>query len=417
VHPSPDGFRALQRDAKLVFTLIIWKSRIARFALGVRMIELDPRDRLSHPQSSKFPISAMIIGAVAILGCGGFFYWQYVAQGSSYAEVYRRLGISSLPAALERLPQVQSRLDQLSREPCYRAAIYALADALLEAGYPRETDISLLSFAKRCGESDEILVRRYKALSGASDFSAALGVANDLVKSDPADAQVRYWRGNAYEELKDFARALNDYVNTVQLMGDPDTISASHFYDISRMYAALGRYCDAIAPIETYISFKPSENRTTQLTRLIAEYADKGNCDARYAMGTARVARVPFPGMTGVTTLVAMVNGVAGNFLLDTGATYVAVTPAFASKAKLNAETGTQLSLKTVGATSFADLAYAATVAVGKAEAQGVAVAVVRGAANPFGGQLDGLLGMSFLARFKLNVSQSTIEFTALPLR
>ena len=97
--------------------------------------------------------------------------------------------------------------------------------------------------------------------------------------------------------------------------------------------------------------------------------------------------------------------------------TTVAVTPAFASKAKLGVETGTQLPIKTVGGIASADLAYAATVAVGKAEAQGVAVAVIRGTPNPFGGGLDGLLGMSFLARFKLDVSPSAIELTALPLR
>jgi clan AA aspartic protease (TIGR02281 family) len=380
------------------------------------MIELDPRDRLPYPNRRKFPVFTMI-GAIAVLGGSGFFYWQYVAQRSNHIEIYRQLGISSLPATVELLPQVQSRLDQLSREPCYRAAIYDLADALLEAGYPREADTSLLSFAKRCGQSDEILVRRYTALVQASDFSAALRVADDLVKSDPADARVRYWRGNVHEKLKNFTLALTDYINTVQLLGDPDTVSANHFYDISRMYAALGRYCDAITPIETFISFKPAENRTTQLTSLIAEYADKANCDAHYAAGTARVARVPLPGMIGVTTLVVVINGVAGNFVLDTGATYVAVTPAFASKARVNVETGTQLPMKTVGGTAFADLAYATTVAVGKAEAQGVAVAVVRGTPDLFGDRLDGLLGMSFLARLKLNVSLSAIEFTAIPLR
>jgi len=345
------------------------------------MIELDPQDRLQRFDESRFSsLTKITVGVWAILIValfgGGFLYWYHLSQGPNYAHVYANLGIAPLPPTVELQPQVQNRLDQLSREPCYRAAIYGLADALLEAGYPRETDTSLISFAKRCGESSEILVRRYKALFRASDFAGALRVADDLVKSDPADAQVRYWRGNVYEELKDFARALTDYVNTVQLMGDPVTISVNHFYDISRMYAALGRYCDAITPIETFISFKPAENRSTQLTRLIAEYAEKGNCDAHYATGTTRIARVPFPGMIGVTTLVVVINGIAGNFLLDTGATYVAVTPAFASKARLSVETGTQLSIKTVGATAFADLAYATTVAVGKAEAQGVAVAV-----------------------------------------
>jgi aspartyl protease family protein len=358
-------------------------------------------------------ISAVLI-VVALFG-GGLAYW--LSQRANYSHVYAALGIASLPSTVELQPQVRNLLDQLSREPCYRDAIYDLADTLLEAGYPRETDTTLISFAKRCGDSDELLMRRYKALFRASDFSAALRVADDLVKSDPADAQVRYWRGNVYEELKDFSRALTDYINTVQLMGAPFTISVNHYYDISRMYAALGRYCDAITPIETFISFNPAKNRSTQLSKLIAEYAGKENCDAHYAMGTTRVARVPFPGMIGLTKLVAVVNGISGNFLVDTGATYVSVTTAFASKARLSLESGTQLPIKTVGGNAVADLAYATTVAVGKAEARGVPVAVIRGTSDPFGDRLDGLLGMSYLARFRLNISESAIDLAALPLR
>jgi predicted aspartyl protease len=95
----------------------------------------------------------------------------------------------------------------------------------------------------------------------------------------------------------------------------------------------------------------------------------------------------------------------------------VAVTPDFASKAKLKMEVGTQLSIKTVGGSGFADLGYASTISVGKAQAQGIPVAVIRGAADPFGARLDGLLGMSFLARFSVNVSQNSIELTAIPIR
>jgi ribosomal protein S18 acetylase RimI-like enzyme len=57
--------------------------------------------------------------------------------------------------------------------------------------------------------------------------------------------------------------------------------------------------------------------------------------------------------------------------------------------------------------------AYASTISVGKAQAQGVPVAVIQGASDPFGARLDGLLGMSFLARFSVSVSQNTIELTA----
>jgi clan AA aspartic protease (TIGR02281 family) len=381
------------------------------------MIKLDPQDRLSYAKPRNNPILAAIIVAIVAVGCGGFYYWYTFLQGPNYSEVYRQLGISKMPLALELKPAVRTQLDQLSHEPCYRNAVIGLADAMLDAGYPRDADTSLLNFAQRCGQSGDILIRRYQALYRASDFLAAARIADILVQSDPADARVRYWRGNAYEELKDFAHALTDYINSVQLFGEPDTIAVNNFYDISRMYAALNRYCDAITPIETYISFNPASRRTTQSTKLIAEYVEKGNCDAHYASGSARVSRLSFPGTSGLNVLVVVVNGTPGNFLLDTGATYVAVTPDFASKVKLKIEAETQLPMKTVGGAALADLGYATTVAVGKAEAQGVPVAVIRGTADPFGSRLDGLLGMSFLARFKVNLSQNAIELTAIPLR
>jgi clan AA aspartic protease (TIGR02281 family) len=121
--------------------------------------------------------------------------------------------------------------------------------------------------------------------------------------------------------------------------------------------------------------------------------------------------------MTGVNTLIVTINGVSGNFLLDTGATYVAVTSNFGLKAKLNMENAIQLPIKTVGGNIVADLSYAATVNVGTGQAHSVPVAVLRGSADPFGNRLDGLLGMSFLARFQLNLSPDTIELKTLPLR
>ena len=83
----------------------------------------------------------------------------------------------------------------------------------------------------------------------------------------------------------------------------------------------------------------------------------------------------------------------------------------------MHIESAGLLPMKTAGGTALADLGYASTISVGNAEAEGVAVAVIRGSNDPFGGHLDGLLGMSFLARFNLRLSQDGIELTAIPLR
>jgi aspartyl protease family protein len=73
--------------------------------------------------------------------------------------------------------------------------------------------------------------------------------------------------------------------------------------------------------------------------------------------------------------------------------------------------------MKTVGGRTLADIGYANSVSVGKAEALGVVVAVHRNDDNPFGNRIDGLLGMSFLSRFNMTLSPNAIELTAIALR
>jgi clan AA aspartic protease (TIGR02281 family) len=380
------------------------------------MIEIDPQDRLLHFTAKKGragTVIALTLAAIAIFGAG-IFYWIFVSQ--TFADVYKQLNIAPLPITVEFRPKIYSRLDQLKREPCYSEAIVELSDELLDVGYPRESAAIVLAFANRCGsaENTSLLSRAYIGLTEVSDFSGALQIANQLVDLHPESATFRYSRGATFEQLKRFSDALSDYMTSLQLVGNLSEIAVDNFYDISRMYAASGRYCDAISPIETFISFNPVKNRTPQLTKIIAEYANKGACETKYARGSSRVQLLGAPNGY---ILSVIVNGVVGNFLLDTGATYVAVTPDFSQRAKVNIEAADRLPIKTVGGNTLADLGYANSVSVGNAEAQGVAVAVVRGSSDPFGHGLDGLLGMSFLARFNVRLSQNGIELKAIPLQ
>jgi tetratricopeptide (TPR) repeat protein len=330
-----------------------------------------------------------------------------------FRDLYAKLSISRLPASVERQPAISSRLEQLNREPCYRDAISALADALLDAGFPRESANALVSFANRCPGSDHLLAGAYNALMAISDSTGAAQIADRLANRFPAQSTYRYWRARAYDDLGDYQHALGDYLNTVQLVGDLKNVSGDAFYNISRMYSALGRHCDAITPMETYISLDPVARRTPQTTKLIFDYAEKGGCALRFARGEARVA---FIGMSDVHVIQVVVNGVPGNFILDTGATFVSVTSAFAAKSKVITDAENEITVKTVGGTKAAEIGRAATVAVGKAEAFDVVIAVIRGDSDPFGGRLDGLLGMSYLARFNVKLSRSAIELAPLPI-
>ena len=102
-----------------------------------------------------------------------------------------------------------------------------------------------------------------------------------------------------------------------------------------------------------------------------------------------------------------------GNFILDTGASYLSVTTAFAEKTKINVNTSTKVPIKVVAGTVQAKLSTAATVAVGGAEARNVTVAVIDDSHEPFGPRTDGLLGMSFLARFEVRLTPNGLELTS----
>lgn len=350
----------------------------------------------------------LIISVVVTLATGGSVYWYYWIK-RDFTSVYEQLGILSLPLNVESESEISKRLEQLSHEPCYREGVIGLAEALIGAGYPREANTSLLSFAKRCGDSEAILRRRHQALLKASDFASALDIANKLVASDPGNATYRYMRAQAYEQLKDYEAALNDYVVTLQLLGPPSRVAGFHFYNIARVYAALGRFCDAITPVETFVAFDPASRRTQQSVSMILEYSKKGDCGVSYARGNARI---PLKTTDGVKSLTATVNGVSGTFIVDSGATYLTVTTAFSDKAKINPNAAVRLPMKTVGGTVQATLGTASVVVVGNAEARSVTVAVIQNSRDPFGGRIDGLLGMSFLARFNTRLAPNGIELT-----
>ena len=356
---------------------------------------------------------ALLVITILIPITGGGFFWYYTSKESDFEATYNQLGIQPLPSTVERQQRVSSRLDQLHREPCYRGAIIGLGRALLDAGYPREAASSLRSFVKRCDSAPEVLPLAFTGPERINDFSGALEVANELVEAVPTNGSFRYWRALAYDRTGKFSQAIFDYMNAIQLAGDPKHVGGDVFYKWAQSYAALGRYCDAISPIEMYIALDPAKRRTPQTTKIISDYAERGDCEKQYATGTARV---PFVG-SGVRTLSVVVNNVAGTLILDTGATFVSITSRFAAKARVATESGNQVIMKTVGGKALADVGYANSISVGKAAAFGVTTAIMRDDGDPFGNAVDGLLGKSYHSRYSVKLSPTEVEVTATPLR
>ena len=140
----------------------------------------------TRARHSKVFIYSLMVTLVLAALLGGFGYW-YFWVWRDFTSVYAQLGILPLPLNVELEGDISKRLQQLSRESCFKDGVIGFADALISAGYPREADASLSNFAKRCGGSpDAILLHRHKALLKASDYAAALAIANELVSLDPS---------------------------------------------------------------------------------------------------------------------------------------------------------------------------------------------------------------------------------------
>lgn len=100
---------------------------------------------------------------------------------------------------------------------------------------------------------------------------------------------------------------------------------------------------------------------------------------------------------------VGFVNGQEVRFLVDTGATLVTVSEAFARKASLIG--GEPTTFQTANGAMRGRMVQGATVAVGPLSVSNIKVAVGLGG----GGDFDALLGQSFLSKFDITMTQNQL--------
>jgi tetratricopeptide (TPR) repeat protein len=207
----------------------------------------------SEERSNIFPIIAGIILITAAVGSVGYYFYSTAEMFNPYRKTYEKLGID-LPRSFEGYGLASRYLDQVKREPCDNVAFIALAKLMESAGYPRESAMSLEAYNRSCTFSEEMLQSAYAAYTRIGDHKAAVNVADELVKFDAASYDYRFMRGFAYERSRDYKAALADYISTLALFPDLSKVAGSQFYQVSAMYDKMGKPCDAIGPLETYIS-------------------------------------------------------------------------------------------------------------------------------------------------------------------
>jgi len=324
-----------------------------------------------------------------------------------FAAVYERLGVR-LPERAARDAFVWLRLEELKREPCDQKSIEDLAAALDKLGYRREAAEGQLNFVRKCGAPTAALHRSVNIYLKLTDFPKAFEAADEFVRREPTNHNARYLRGVALEGLGELRRALVDYAEAVELFnGDRKSISSSVFLREAGVYAALGQYCEAATPIMTWVALDPVSRDTSRSQKMINDYEQRGNCAASKEF---HAERFPVRGQKNVVLVKAEINGVRGTFILDTGASYLSMKAEFAERAKISLDGANEIMLATANGLAKGRLSKAGKVQLGKLEAVNVPAVVQKTESASYGSNVDGLLGMSFLARFEVQMAGGFIE-------
>ncbi len=347
------------------------------------------------------------VAALLLTAASGIAHAGYLDENPDevFESVYERIG--ALPVQATRDPDVWLRLQELKREPCDQKSIEGLAQLLDRLGYRRQAADGLYKFVLSCGAPMTALNRSVNIYLKITDYPKAVEVADEYVRRAPSDREAHYLRGIALDGAGDHKRALADYSDAIELFGaDKKKISSRVFLKMASAYAALQEFCEATAPINQWVALDPATRDTSQTQKIIADYEQQGNC---VSSTEPRSERFPMPARGGVVTVKAEINGVRGLFILDTGATYVAMKAAFASRAKIPQTEASEITVNTANGPVKAKLSRAEKVRLGRLEAVNVPVAV-QDDEKIYGNGVDGLLGMSFLSRFEVQMAGGMVE-------
>ena len=342
-----------------------------------------------------------------------------IASTPAASQAIRGADIDDLFATMERLQvgipmnvagrdPVRRHLAELSREPCDQQAIADLGKALDAAGYRREAANAHIRFSATCGGHAASLRAAANIFLKLSDYANAVTVATELIKLEPYNDNGFYLRAVAHNQAGSYQRAIDDYVTAIELFGNKDRIASVSYLGMARSYEKLGRFCDAVLPLQSWISLNPARNDTTQVRVIIDDYMKKGNC----SLATGSEETFPVPRQRKTVALPVTINGTRGVFVLDTGATLVALKKAFAQKASVVVDQSSTVQLHTANGITEGKLGRAATIQLRSLQAKDVPIVVQDDAKATFGEGVDGLLGMSFLSRFKVTIDTQQVRIS-----
>lgn len=287
------------------------------------------------------------------------------------------------------------RLEEVfAREACDRTNIVKLTELMARAGDLRGALDRASQFFSACGDYARLRWVTFACHKQLSEFDAAIADATMLIEDAPDDQDFWWWRGRARVLKGDLESAERDLTQALLLLPQASSIP----FDLAEVRERLGRFCEARDPILQYLHFRPDQWNDRRNELRIERLTELGECDR---LSSGERAEIRFPaGARSIPVRARFNDQHVGTFLLDTGASMVTVTQKFASAIGLTPQPGKSLTMHSATGVHRAKLASARSIEVQGMRAEQVPVAVLDDMLE----DLDGLLGLSFLSRFELQV-------------
>lgn len=297
--------------------------------------------------------------------------------------------------------------EALTATPCARDAVVGLLQEQMKLGNPRSALEAAQSFQQRCGPFRKLARYTYGAHMQLHEYERAAIDASSLIEDNPEDKDYRWWRGQAFEEAGALDKAAADYQYAISIQ--PLLMRVP--MNLATVYEKLHRPCDALFTVEQYAQHYPAIRSDAAVQQRMKRLDEQGGCQRLAGAGRALIRFTP--GSRGILVSARLNDRVEAQFIVDTGATMVAITRQLGSQLGIAWNEADTVLMGTAGGVRTAQLVALDAVEVQGARAERVEAAI----ADELPPGIDGLLGLSFLSRFVmyLDEAQGTLELAARP--
>lgn len=110
------------------------------------------------------------------------------------------------------------------------------------------------------------------------DFQRSLALTLEFERVEPNDPYWPYWKGRNLTQLGRLQEAADAHVRSLSLWNNPGNVVINDFWVTSQALKAAGHYCDAIKPLEQYVSFDPVKRLSPDMQKELTALAQQGNC-------------------------------------------------------------------------------------------------------------------------------------------